>query len=82
MSEHPLTPDQAADAVEQLWDRFEAVVSDVGSDGWSRPVPACPGWDVHDLLGHVSGFTTMFAGLPQPDPPEGWTPPEGLNLRA
>lgn len=73
-----LTPQTAADAVDALWDRIEAVVADIGPDDWARPTP-CEGWNVHDVVGHIGGLTTMFAGVPQPDPPEGWTPPPGLN---
>jgi uncharacterized protein (TIGR03083 family) len=74
-----LTPATVADEVEALWDRFDAVLADLDEDDWHRPVPSCPGWDVHDLVGHIGGLTTMFAGLPQPEPPAGWAPPEGAG---
>lgn len=74
----PLTPAEAADAVDALWDRIEALVGNISQDDWHRPTP-CEGWDVFDLVGHIAGLTTMFAGVPQPDPPAGWSAPEGLG---
>ncbi len=35
--------------------RFVESVSGATPDQWAAPVPACPGWSVHDLLAHVSG---------------------------
>lgn len=61
-----------------LWDRVIAVTESLEPDDWSRPTP-CPAWDVHDVLTHLTGLQTAFEGLPQPSPPEGWSPPEGLG---
>ncbi|HUG86712.1 MAG TPA: maleylpyruvate isomerase N-terminal domain-containing protein, partial [Euzebya sp.] len=78
MAVEDLTPQAAADAVEALWLRYDSLLADRSQDDWSRPTP-CAGWDVADLIGHVGGLTLMFAGRPQPDPPESWTPPPGLG---
>lgn len=76
-----VTPAVAADAVAELYDRVLTALDVLGDDGdgWQAAVPACPGWDVHDLVGHIGGMTTMFSGIAQPEPPDGWTPPDGLN---
>lgn len=76
-----MTPTQAADAVEGVYDRVLTALDVLGDDGdgWRAAIPACPGWDVHDLAGHIGGMTAMFCGLPQPEPPAGWTAPEGLS---
>ena len=75
-----LTPEVAADAVAELYDRVLTALDVLGDDGdgWQAAVPACPGWDVHDLVGHIGGMTTMFAGIAQPEPPADFSP-EGLN---
>jgi uncharacterized protein (TIGR03083 family) len=36
---------------------FVAVVSGIGDDDWSRPVPCTPGWTVRDVLSHAAGVT-------------------------
>lgn len=76
-----LTPDAASDTIAELYDRVLTALDVLGDDGdgWQAAVPACPGWDVHDLVGHIGGMTTMFSGVPQPEPPPGWSPPDGLN---
>jgi uncharacterized protein (TIGR03083 family) len=35
--------------------RLTALVRDVRDDEWARPVPACPGWRVHDVVAHLVG---------------------------
>jgi uncharacterized protein (TIGR03083 family) len=37
--------------------RLTALLADVDDDGWQTPVPACPGWAVHDVVGHLLGVT-------------------------
>jgi uncharacterized protein (TIGR03083 family) len=36
--------------------RLTDLLRDVDEDDWSLPVPACPGWSVHDVLGHLVGI--------------------------
>lgn len=36
-------------------ERLSDVVAQLDADGWARPVPACPGWDVHDVVAHLVG---------------------------
>ncbi|WP_370324103.1 maleylpyruvate isomerase family mycothiol-dependent enzyme [Euzebya sp.] len=82
MSDAALAPAEAAAAAEALWDRVAAVVDGALATGdpvtWHRPTP-CPAWDVHDLVAHVTGATSRFAGLDQPAIPEGWAPPAGMS---
>jgi uncharacterized protein (TIGR03083 family) len=77
MSGGALTAGAAAEAADELWGRLAESAAAVGPDDWGRPTP-CAAWDVHDLVAHVVGVGGMFYGLPQPDVPAGWAPPEGL----
>lgn len=36
-------------------ERLGAVLRELDVDGWRTPVPACPGWSVHDVLAHLVG---------------------------
>lgn len=36
--------------------RVTELVRDLDDADFQRPVPACPAWDVHDLLAHMSGI--------------------------
>jgi uncharacterized protein (TIGR03083 family) len=35
--------------------RLTAVVGELSLQQWDTPVPACPGWSVHDVLSHLVG---------------------------
>ena len=35
--------------------RFTALVEDLSTEEWERPVQACPGWRVRDVVAHLSG---------------------------
>ncbi len=74
----PLTPDEAADAADELWRRLTDLVDTVDGDAWQAPTP-CEGWDVADLVAHLSGVTAQFAGLPQPAADPTWAPAAGLS---
>jgi uncharacterized protein (TIGR03083 family) len=62
------------EAASALWDRLADAAREV--EDWSLPVPACPGWDVHDLIGHCSGIQRFFDAGVSPSPPPGWDAPE------
>lgn len=49
MSEH-------GDAYRSGRARLTALVSDLDDDALERPVPACPGWRVKDVCGHLVGL--------------------------
>jgi uncharacterized protein (TIGR03083 family) len=40
------------------YDRFLALLRDLGSEDWARPT-ACPGWDVRLMAAHVLGMAEM-----------------------
>jgi uncharacterized protein (TIGR03083 family) len=64
--------DRAA-AAAGLWDRVAVLVDGLDPADWERPTP-CPGWDVRDVVGHLSGIQVGFdAGVAEP-PPDGWEP--------
>ena len=66
-------------ALEESWSGIRRELSGLAADEWSKPTP-CSDWDVHDLAAHCGGIEAYFQGLPQPDPPAGWTNPHtGLN---
>ena len=35
--------------------RLTGLLGSLDADQWERPVPACPGWRVHDVLAHLLG---------------------------
>jgi len=37
--------------------RLVELITTDGAAVWSRPVPACPGWDVHAVVSHLVGVT-------------------------
>ena len=41
--------------------RVTALVRELDDADFERPVPACPAWDVHDLLSHMSGIPDALA---------------------
>jgi uncharacterized protein (TIGR03083 family) len=38
-------------------ERFMALIRELTPEELATPVPACPGWSVSDVLGHVAGIT-------------------------
>ena len=54
--------------------RLTDLLRGIGDDDWSVPVPACPGWTVHDVLSHVVGIVEdVNAGLITGPPDESQT---------
>jgi uncharacterized protein (TIGR03083 family) len=51
----PVVPDLSA-GYHETRRRVSALVNDLDDTDFKRPVPACPAWDVHDLLAHMSGI--------------------------
>ncbi len=39
-------------------ERVSALVADLSDEQAAQPVPACPGWTVHDVVAHLSGAAT------------------------
>ena len=54
-------------------DRLTTLVLD-DPGRWGAPVPACPGWSVHDVIGHlvVLAQDTVEGRLPELDLLEQW----------
>jgi uncharacterized protein (TIGR03083 family) len=48
------------------WSIICNLLAGLDDPAWSRPV--LPGWDVHDVLGHLIGTERMLAGEQLPDP--------------
>ena len=53
-------------------ERLTALLGEVDEAGWQAPVAACPGWRVHDVVGHLVGVVEdAMAGrmtvIPPPD---------------
>jgi uncharacterized protein (TIGR03083 family) len=54
--------------------RIVALVEDLPEERLDDPVPACPGWTVRNLLGHVVGITDdALHGRMEGAPGEAWT---------
>lgn len=51
-------PNDIARHYEQAHDRLVALVRSLPEEAVATPVPATPGWDVHDVLAHLAGITT------------------------
>ena len=49
-------PEQLSAGYHQTRRRVSELVSELDEADLKRPVPACPAWDVHDLLAHMSGI--------------------------
>jgi len=52
--------------------RLVALLDDLPAADWERPVPACPGWRVRDVIAHLSGtiedaLAGRLTGPPGPD---------------
>lgn len=43
-------------------ERVTALVADLSEEQAATPVPACPGWTVHDLVAHLSGAAVDIVG--------------------
>jgi hypothetical protein len=57
--------------------RLTEMLQGIEDDDWSVAVPACPGWTVHDVLGHVVGVAEdANAGLITGPPSESQTAAE------
>lgn len=55
-----VTARDRVDAYRATRERFAALLGDVTQDQATTPVPACPGWSVADVLGHVVGISSAF----------------------
>lgn len=51
-----ITQPEFTDAYRATKSRIVGLFDTVSDDGWSRTVPACPDWTVHDLLAHMVGI--------------------------
>lgn len=60
-----------------LWDRVLSRVDEI--DDWTRPTPS-EGWDIKDVVAHLSGAQRFFdEGENLPQPPASWEPPPGTD---
>ena len=68
MTAHPTIGDHYRDSRVRL----TGLLGDAGDADWARPVPACPGWDVHDVVAHLvaiveDALAGRLAGPPSPE---------------
>ena len=49
---------------------FDLRVEAIGDGQWGSPVPSCPGWDVEDLVSHVTVRTAWLARMLAGDGPD------------
>jgi uncharacterized protein (TIGR03083 family) len=55
------------------------LLASLAPEDWQKPTP-CEDWAVKDLVAHVSGGSSTFAGLEQPSAPADFAPThEGIN---
>jgi uncharacterized protein (TIGR03083 family) len=69
---------EPAQVAAELWDRVLAEVRGLSGAQWARSTP-CSDWDVHDLVGHLSGVQVALdlgRWLPAP---AGWMPSPGVT---
>lgn len=50
--------------------RLCGLLGDLDAAGWATPVPACPDWTVHDILGHLVGVAEDVLDGRLTGPPE------------
>lgn len=53
-------------------ERLTGLLRDASPDDWGTAVPACPGWDVHDVVAHLTAVVVdanagRLTGPPAPD---------------
>ena len=53
------------DALDETWSSIDRVLRHRPVEAYDAPTP-CPGWSVHDVLGHLTGFELMLRGSPVP----------------
>ena len=59
-------------ALEETWSSIGALLDALPDDQWAMPTPNTE-WDIKDLAAHLGGLESLFLGLPQPEPPVGWS---------
>jgi uncharacterized protein (TIGR03083 family) len=47
------------------YDRVIALFEQLTPEQWTLPTPACPGWDVRAMAGHMLGMAQMVATMPE-----------------
>ncbi|MFN8050139.1 MAG: maleylpyruvate isomerase family mycothiol-dependent enzyme [Acidimicrobiales bacterium] len=70
----PATEDEPTigDRYRNARERLTAYLREQDESAWERPVPACPGWNVRDVLAHLVGVVEdsaagLLSGPPGPD---------------
>ena len=53
---HTIPQPEFTEAYRTTKSRVVGLVAAVDDDAWSRTVPACPDWTLHDLLAHMVGI--------------------------
>lgn len=54
------------EALEETWASLRTVLGELDAGQWHLPT-GCPGWDVQDVVSHISGIERLSRGEPPPD---------------
>ncbi len=61
--------DRVVGLLRQEWAALAGLLAGLSDEQWARP--ALPGWDVHDVVAHLTGIERLLSGAAQPPLPEG-----------
>lgn len=69
--EQPAGPDRqrVVALLAEEWSTLLELLGGLSDEDWGRP--ALPGWDVHDVVAHLTGAELMLTGEARPEVPEG-----------
>ena len=67
MTAAPSSPSALTDQLEETWGSILVLGRALSDEDWSRPT-ACPGWDVHAVVSHITGTESVLQGIATPGP--------------
>jgi uncharacterized protein (TIGR03083 family) len=62
----PVTVSEIAIGYQNARERLSDLVRGLSDEDLHRTVPACPAWDVHDVIAHMSGVQELLTGGERP----------------
>jgi uncharacterized protein (TIGR03083 family) len=69
LSEGQADKDHVVAMLADEWSAITGLLAGLPAQAWATPV--LPGWDVHDVLAHLTGTELALSGTSLPDPPAG-----------